>query len=129
MAGSPTIKDYAFAVCFAVIFTVGVVGNLLVIYIFKFRNKRAIGPMELIILYLATSDLITSIFNPLLYIYWHLTAFERWYFGSFCCTLFPSITTVSVTTSLGFILLITIERCRVLTNPFEGSYVLCYFIY
>ena len=126
MSASITVKDYIFTVCFAFIFAVGVFGNLLVIYIFKFQNKRNIGAMELIITYLAVSDLIASVFNPLLYIYWHLTGFEQWDFGSFCCTLFPSITTVSVTTSLGFILLITIERCRVLTNPFAGTYILLY---
>ena len=108
--------DLIFIGLFALILILGVVGNSLVIYAFK-SKKRSLTAMELVIFYLALTDLITSIFNPPLYMYWHVTGFSRWDFGEFSCTLFPSIITVSVTMSLGLIQLITVERCKVLVNP------------
>ena len=115
---NPTMRceDIVFIVLFSFIFIIGVVGNSLVIYAFK-RKARALSSMELVIMYLALTDLIATIFNPLLYIYWHATGFTEWHFDAFSCTLFPSVITVSVTMSLGLIQLITVERCRVLVNP------------
>eukprot|EP00111_Clytia_hemisphaerica_P002921 TCONS_00008286-protein len=113
-----TTKEIAFVVSFTIIFLVAVCGNSIVIYVFRGR-PRMISSMELAIYYLAIIDLIASIFNPVLYIYWHLVGFHSWHFGAFFCTLFPSIITVSLTMSLGLILLITIERCRLLVNPFN----------
>ena len=106
---------------FLFIFIIGVLGNSMVIYVFLWKHKKR-SPMELIIVYLAVSDLVASIMNPFLYIYLNLTGFEQWHFGRFCCTLFPVLTTLSVTVSLGLILLITIERCRVIVNPFNGLF-------
>ena len=117
-----TLKDYIFVIAFTLIFVTGVIGNSLVIYIFKHRQKRTTTPMELIIIYLAVTDLIASIFNSLLYIYLHITFFSHWNFGPSMCFILPSITTVSVSMSLGLIVLITIERCRVLANPFDGMF-------
>ncbi|XP_066920961.1 neuropeptide Y receptor type 1-like [Clytia hemisphaerica] len=117
-----TLKDYVFVIAFTLIFVTGVIGNSLVIYIFKHRQRRITTPMELIIIYLAVTDLIASVFNSLLYIYLHITSFSHWDFGPFMCVLLPSITTVSVSMSLGLIILITIERCRVLSNPFDGMF-------
>lgn len=110
------LKDSIFITLFSIIFIIGVVGNSLVIYTFK-RIPRSLTSMELVIMYLALTDLVASIFNPPLYIYWQSTEFKAWHLGNFSCTVFPSINTLSVTMSLGLIQLITVERCRVLTNP------------
>ena len=115
------LKEHFIITSFMLIFVIGVAGNSLVIYVFARKQQRR-SPMELMIIYLAITDLVASIINPFLYIYWHLTKFEQWHFGSFCCTLFPLLTTVSVTMSLGLILLITVERCKVITNPFNGVF-------
>lgn len=121
MSFEENLKEHFIITMFMLIFFIGVTGNSLVIYVFVRKQQRRTA-MELMIIYLAISDLVASIINPFLYIYWHLTDFEEWHFGSFCCTLFPLLTTVSVTNSLGLILLITIERCRVITNPFNGLF-------
>ena len=120
MSSDYNLKENFIITIFMLIFLIGVAGNSLVIYIFVRKQRRS--SMELMIIYLAITDLVASIMNPFLYIYWHLTEFEQWHFGSFCCTLFPLLTTVSVTMSLGLILLITIERCRIITNPFNGLF-------
>ena len=66
------VEDWCLVAAFIIIMISGVVGNLLVIYVFgKKKDKRS---TELLILYLGIIDLMTSIFNPPLNIYWILTS-------------------------------------------------------
>lgn len=107
---------------FVAIFFLGVLGNLLVIYVFRSKQNdesSKTSPMELLIIYLAWVDLIASVVNPPLYIYWILTYSKEWVFGHVLCKVIPSITALSVTMSLGLIVLITIERCHFMRHPFD----------
>jgi len=114
-------KDIILICCFVVIFFVGVFGNLLVCYIFLMRNTRALTTMELLIVMLAAADLIASIFNPFMFIYWTVTFHKAWHFGDFGCKVLPSLTRITVTVSFGIIFIITIDRCVVICFPFRRN--------
>ena len=66
-------RDVILISCFAAIFIIGVAGNLLVFYVFVHRNTSALSTMELLIVFLACADLVASIFNPMMFVYWTMT--------------------------------------------------------
>lgn len=128
MAWGTIVLKYVCITCFSCIMLVGVVGNLLVLYAFLFvkklatagcRSKHSLTPMELVICYLAFIDLLTSIFNPIIYIYFELTHYTSWGFGPELCILGPGLMSVFSTMSFGMILVITIERCISISFPFR----------
>ncbi|XP_057302218.1 C5a anaphylatoxin chemotactic receptor 1-like [Hydractinia symbiolongicarpus] len=112
-------KDILLVFSFCFIFTVGVAGNSLVIYLLKFKNSRALTTTETLIYYLAVADLMSSIFNPIMFIYWTLTFHKAWHFAEIGCKILPSATRVTVSFSIGIILIITLDRCRLICQPFE----------
>uniref|UniRef100_A0A7M5XB89 G-protein coupled receptors family 1 profile domain-containing protein n=1 Tax=Clytia hemisphaerica TaxID=252671 RepID=A0A7M5XB89_9CNID len=123
---------------FCLIFFVGFVGNLLVLYAFRFMktanrtrysthsitSSRDFGltPMERLITYLAAIDLTASICNPLMYIYYEVTRWNRWDFGSPGCLIAGSVNSVLDTISCGLIVTIMVERCIVLRSPFKHNF-------
>lgn len=109
--------DYFLVVCFLVIFVCGVFGNSVVCYFFKTSYKEMKG-MALLLFYLALVDLLASIVNPILFLYWQLTFHRQWHFGIVGCKIIPTVAKCLVTSSLGIIWLITIERCIVISRPY-----------
>ncbi|XP_066930682.1 C5a anaphylatoxin chemotactic receptor 1-like [Clytia hemisphaerica] len=114
-------RDVLLISCFAVIFLIGVAGNLLVCYVFLRRQTNSLSTMELLIVFLAVADLIASIFNPLVFIYWTVTFHKAWHFGWIGCKILPSLTRITVTVSFGIILIITVDRCVVICFPFRRN--------
>ena len=115
-------RDLILISCFAAIFVIGIAGNLLVCYIFIWRhNKSSLSTMELLIVFLAIADLIASIFNPLMFIYWTITFHKAWHFGTIGCKILPSMTRITTTLSFGIILIITVDRCVVICFPFRRN--------
>ena len=54
-------RDLILISCFVAIFIIGIAGNLLVCYVFLWRNtKNALTTMELLIVFLAVADLIAA---------------------------------------------------------------------
>jgi len=116
--------------CFVILSCIGVTGNLLVLYVLRimkptglrhnFRNIK-ITPMETAICYLACVDLMSSLCNPILYIYYEATQYNGWRLGEITCKILPSMNAVFDTMSFGIILVITIERCIVLCFPFKKN--------
>ena len=109
--------DYFLIVIFVAILVIGVLGNLLVCYFFKTSYKELNG-MALLLFYLACIDLFSSIFNPILFLYWQITFHKVWDFGMVGCKVIPTSAKCLVTASLGIIWLITIERCIVISRPY-----------
>ena len=108
---------YFVIVGFMVISLFGILGNSFTIYVFKPRRRKTrLKQMNLLIFYLAIIDLISSILNPTLFLYWEFTNHSRWDFGKFLCTALPSFRQISIVVSLGMILLITMERALIITN-------------
>lgn len=111
--------DIILLVTFILIFIIGVFGNGLVCYYFKFKGSRKLAGMEILILYLASIDFISSIINPLLYFYWQVTFNSEWHFGYVGCKIIPAFAKVLTFMSFGIILTITIDRCIVICSPFH----------
>lgn len=116
-------KEILLIFVLSVIFIVGTTGNLLICYIFKFKNTRVyLTIMERLILYLAITDFFASFINPIMFAYWTVTRHSAWHFGELLCKVLPSLTRITVSLSIGIILIITIDRCQVICNPFHRQY-------
>ena len=114
-------RDLILISCFAAIFIIGIAGNLLVCYVFLWRRTNTLSTMEMLIVFLAFADLIASIFNPLMFIYWTITFHKAWHFGTLGCKILPSMTRITTTLSFGIILIITVDRCVVICFPFRRN--------
>ena len=105
-------------VAFCGILIIGIFGNSFVIYTFGFKFKKR-TVTETLLLNLAIVDLLASIINPLLYIYWIMTRFSRWDFGIVGCKILPPIAPISTTASTAIIIIICIDRYRSIVTPFK----------
>ena len=110
--------DYIVVTINAIVFLVGVTGNLSVCLYFRLENKR-MRHLQSLIFYLALSDLFASITNPFLFIYLQLTKYRAWQLGELGCALLPLSWRVSTSISFGIIMLINIDRCVALRYPFR----------
>lgn len=117
-----TAQDAILIAGFCIVFIVGVLGNMLVCYIFKKKKKTKYPTMDMLIFYLALIDLISSIVNPTLYIYWQVTDYEEWHFGKVGCKTLPLFSALSIKMSIGLILLITLDRARVICKPMQSNF-------
>ena len=111
-------QDYILISLYAFIFVVGVSGNGLVCYIFKFKYKNSLSTFQTLLLYLAVSDILSSIINPALYFYWQITSYKQWHFGRIGCKILPTLTRVTTDISLSILMIITIERCNSICKPY-----------
>lgn len=111
------VSHYFIVVGFVLISVLGIIGNSFTIYVFRPRRRRLrLKQMNLLIFYLAIIDLISSVLNPILFLYWEFTQYTSWDFGNFMCILLPSFRKISIIISLGMISLITIERALIITH-------------
>ena len=111
------VFGYFIVAGFVFISLFGIIGNSVAIYVFKPRPTRTrLRQMNLLVYYLAVIDLVSSILNPMLFLYWEFTDHSRWDFGSFLCTVLPSFRQISIVISLGMILLIIMERALSITT-------------
>ena len=109
------------SVCYSIVFFVGVAGNALVLFIFRRQWKK--GPIiELLILYLAVFDLLASVFGPFLFLYWIVTCHSQWDFGLIGCKILPALCRVFTNISIGVILIMAIDRCRVIVTPLRRRF-------
>lgn len=124
-------QDFVLIVGFGCVFFFGIIGNSMVCFVFhrKKRNRDIYEPegqerhnFERLIFYLAIVDLISSIINPSVFTYWQATHYEAWHFGKFLCKVIPSLNAISINISIGFILLITVGRCRSICSPFKTPF-------
>ncbi|XP_012554715.2 melanopsin isoform X1 [Hydra vulgaris] len=107
---------------FTLILSIGVIGNLFVIYVFgrKLKSNHR-STTELLILYLGITDLLSSILNPSLFIYWTLTNYSRWDFGNFGCHVFPTVGPIMTSISSGLLITFAIDRYIAIVTPFRGT--------
>eukprot|EP00794_Sanderia_malayensis_P011116 gene11116-12286_t len=104
------------------ILVVGSVGNSVVCYVFGFKQRKRRSVPETLFLYLGTVDLIASIVNPSLYIYWTVTEFKRWDFGIVGCKFLAPLAPISVTLSALLILIIAVDRYFIIVHQFGRNY-------
>lgn len=97
----------------ALVFIVGVTGNMLVILTVTSKRMRCVR--NLLIGNLAIADLITlTVCLPLIVI----RRFASWPFGPFICSYFFPLTDVVVSVSIWTICVITFDRFRAIVYPF-----------
>lgn len=121
------LVQVAFCVLYAVIFVLGVFGNVLVCYV-VFRNKAMQTVTNLFITNLALSDILLCILAvPLTPMY---TFLGRWVFGRVLCHLMPYAQGCSVYISTLTLTSIAIDRFFVIIYPFHPRMKLntCIFI-
>lgn len=118
-AAKLTTSEQLSIFAFSLIICIGVVGNILVLYVFGFRRKNRVkSSTEWLILYLGFVDLLASIFNPSLYIYWIVTDYS-WHFGAALCKILPAIGPISTAISLSFLLILALDRYLAIVSPFR----------
>ena len=115
-------SEYILVFVFSLILVVGVWGNALVIYVFECRRKKqAASTTEWLILILGVIDILSTVFNSSLFIYWTITKHRRWDFGYLGCKVLPAIGPILITASSGVILIFAIDRYSAVVNPFRGQ--------
>ena len=90
--------DICFIVVPAVIFSLGLCGNVQVIRYYGFHKKKDKAPIpcyDIFILHLAVCNLILSIVTPIHFVYSNLLR-GRWHFGSICCVIVGSLPSIAV---------------------------------
>ena len=117
-------NDCIIIASFVVIFIIGVLGNTLVCYVFGKRKRRRRASTNRLLLYLGIVDLLASIFNPMMYIYWTATRYREWAFGDIGCSILPAIGPIMTTASAGLLLFIAIDRYRAIVTPFRNRLTL-----
>ena len=111
-----------FALVFmAVLFTLGVSGNLFTIYVLGFVKKSPSTTYDLMIVFLSISDLICVFVVPSIFAYATITRFRSWVFGLFGCKVLLSILPMNVTLSQGILILMSLDRYLVIANPFQRN--------
>ncbi|XP_050534383.1 prolactin-releasing peptide receptor-like [Daktulosphaira vitifoliae] len=114
------VEDFVFQAAFSlvyfIIFTLGIFGNVLVVYV-VFANRHMRTVTNIFIVNLAVSDImlcgLAVPFTPL------YTFTGRWIFGSFFCHIVPYAQGTSVYTSTLTLTSIAIDRFFVIIYPFQ----------
>ncbi|TRY64568.1 hypothetical protein DNTS_033868 [Danionella cerebrum] len=113
----PDHAHYIVAFFVAVIGTVGVIGNLLVIYAF-FSNKKLRTPPNYFIMNQAVSDFLMAITqSPIFFIN---CMYKEWVFGEMGCKMYAFCGALFGITSMINLLAISIDRYIVITKPLQA---------
>lgn len=110
---------YVIGIYITIVGLLGITGNSVVIYIFS-HTKSLRSPSNLLVVNLAVSDLIFSVFNgfPLLTV---SSFHQKWMFGSVTCQLYGFIGGVFGLMSINTLTAISIDRYVVITRPLQAS--------
>ncbi|KAF4082342.1 hypothetical protein AMELA_G00150740 [Ameiurus melas] len=116
-ADVPDHVHYITAFIVALIATVGIVGNALVIYAF-FRNKKLRSPPNYFIVNLAVSDfLMVSTQSPMFFV---SSLYKGWVFGKTGCEIYAFCSALFGITSMINLVAISIDRYIVITKPLQA---------
>ena len=108
---SPGAKSFTIAL-YSLIFAVGMIGNIAVIYIFGIKNKIGKG-FDVYIVSLAVADLLLALISPIVSIHDLLTNLNEWkLLGDFGCKVFISLDHITMLVSASMLILISMERMR-----------------
>ncbi|XP_057308040.1 melanin-concentrating hormone receptor 1-like [Hydractinia symbiolongicarpus] len=107
---------------FSLVFCIGVLGNSFIIYVFGNKRNKVLSKVEISILFLAVADLIASTGNPLMFIYYTVTNYQRWDFGEVGCKTLPVLGPVATCWSQGIILIMAIDRDRSIVTPLKSQF-------
>lgn len=102
-------------ICFIVIFLLGTVGNVIVIYAIG-TKYRVVRGYNLHIISLSIADLYTSIFLPVVTIHDLMTNLEAWHLGVIGCKILPAMNHVTMLVSSFMLVIISVSRLRVIRS-------------
>lgn len=99
----------------AIITTIVILGNGFILWTLKKQRKST---YDILLCYLSTFDLLAAI-TMMVRIYTEITkCSSRWLFGRFGCKLLLPFYDVSINVSVCILIIISIDRCRTLIQPF-----------
>ncbi|XP_064005433.1 melanopsin-like isoform X2 [Pogoniulus pusillus] len=108
---------YTVGTCVLIIGSIGIIGNLLVLYAF-YSNKKLRTPQNYFIMNLAVSDLLMSASQaPICFIN---SLHRRWILGNIGCNLYAFCGALFGITSMMTLLAISLDRYLVITNPLQS---------
>lgn len=99
-------------VCEGLIFLIGFLGNAMVIHFISTKNKH-MSSCDIQIISLATADILTAIFTPIVSYHDLITKLKNWYLiGTFGCKIFVTMGQTTTLVSVLTLVVISIERLR-----------------
>nr|XP_047130675.1 cysteinyl leukotriene receptor 2-like [Hydra vulgaris] len=128
-SNSVTTLNIIIFVLFAIIFLFGTIGNGLVLYYFRFKDKplgiatekRRIS--EFLFSLLSLVDFFAAALNSALYMYWNVTDY-KWHLGYWSCKILVPLGTIATTMSGGIIAVLSFDRHRAIVYPFKSHFKL-----
>ena len=116
------ILDIFAIIILTLIFLIGIMGNSLVIYVFRVKYSKRNRRFEHFLLSLGVIDLISTFFVPSIFLYLTVTKYQRWDFGDTGCKIIPLLVPISVTMTQGLLILISYERYHTIVKPFNERF-------
>ncbi|NXH81548.1 C3AR protein, partial [Edolisoma coerulescens] len=98
---------------FIIIFTIGILGNGLVIWVAGLKMKRSVNTVWF--LNLAVADIMCCLSLPFFIV--HLALHEHWPYGWFLCKVIPSVIIFTMFASVFLLVAISIDRCLLVMKP------------
>ena len=105
------IKAFLITLC-AVVFVIGVPGNLIVAYVLGIKKRNSANNSNAFIVCLAVADLLASFCVPLVTIHDLLSSDYLWHLGTVLCYLLTPLLPVTLIASSWSLVLISIDRYR-----------------
>ncbi|XP_027985456.2 C5a anaphylatoxin chemotactic receptor 1 isoform X2 [Eptesicus fuscus] len=105
--------DVLALVIFAVVFLVGVPGNIMVVWVTGCEARRAINAIWF--LNLAVADLLSCLSLPILFV--TTLHHHHWYFGDTACHILPSLLLLNLFASILLLAAISADRFLLVFNP------------
>ena len=104
-----------------IIIAIGILGNSLVLIIFRSQQRKKRPTYDLLIWYLSLFDISGTII-VILEVYETLTCYQHWPFGWFGCKTLYTSYYLSINISVCVLLIIAIDRYRCLVTPFKRKF-------
>lgn len=98
---------------YALVFLVGVPGNILVVWVTGFEVRRTINAIWF--LNLAVADLLSCLGLPILFV--TTVQHNHWYFGDAACRIFPSLILLNMYASILLLAFISADRFLLVFHP------------
>ncbi|XP_059521997.1 C5a anaphylatoxin chemotactic receptor 1 [Myotis daubentonii] len=105
--------DILALVIFAVVFLVGVPGNVMVLWVTGIEVRRAINAIWF--LNLAVADLLSCLALPIMFV--TVLHHNHWYFGGAACHILPALLLLNLYASILLLAAISADRFLLVSNP------------
>ena len=97
---------------FSLMFVIGSIGNSAVIYIITLKHHSKKSNFDIYIISLAITDLLASIFLPVVMIHDLYTEWNHWHLGSFGCKILVPMPHINSLVSALMLVVISFDRLR-----------------